>query len=271
MPHPHNPQASQMSDESMVRNLAAQAEAIWPQELPLIERYGLPDQARILDVGCGTGEIAQRLLERFPRATLLGLDQDERHLEVARRRCARFPGRAEFRVGDALALDVPGGSFDLAVCRHLLQAVPHPERVCAGLARAARPGGRVHLVAEDYGMIHFHPTRYDADEFFREGPSRFAASTGTDLSSGRKMFSVLKGLGLGDVRVDWIVVDTVRVPRATFAAIWRAWRDGYTDVIAEHSRFSRDEVRARWDDMIACIEREDGYAVWFLPVVSGAA
>ena len=34
-----NPQAEQMADESMVRNLAAQAEAIWPQERPIFELF----------------------------------------------------------------------------------------------------------------------------------------------------------------------------------------------------------------------------------------
>jgi hypothetical protein len=35
-----NPQAKQMADQSMVRNLDAQARAIWPQEMPLVKRYG---------------------------------------------------------------------------------------------------------------------------------------------------------------------------------------------------------------------------------------
>ena len=38
-----NPQAKQMADESMVRNLDAQARAIWPQEVELIRRYTLPE------------------------------------------------------------------------------------------------------------------------------------------------------------------------------------------------------------------------------------
>jgi hypothetical protein len=45
-----NPQAKEMADESMVRNLAAQAEAIWPQEKPLFDRYRLRktnDQRRV--------------------------------------------------------------------------------------------------------------------------------------------------------------------------------------------------------------------------------
>jgi hypothetical protein len=50
--NPNNPQAEQMSDESMLRNLAAQAEAIWPQEQGLLDRYQL-DRPAICDVGCG--------------------------------------------------------------------------------------------------------------------------------------------------------------------------------------------------------------------------
>ena len=42
-----NPQASQMADESMVRNLDAQARAIWPQEVALIRRYELPNLAAL--------------------------------------------------------------------------------------------------------------------------------------------------------------------------------------------------------------------------------
>jgi ubiquinone/menaquinone biosynthesis C-methylase UbiE len=44
-----------MADESMVRTLSAQAEAIWPQESALLRKYRLPPSARILDAGCGTG------------------------------------------------------------------------------------------------------------------------------------------------------------------------------------------------------------------------
>src|SRR5215216_3763947 len=48
MPDDLNPQAKEMADESMVRNLAAQADAIWPQEQPLFLRYALPAEPNIL-------------------------------------------------------------------------------------------------------------------------------------------------------------------------------------------------------------------------------
>jgi len=139
----------------------------------------------------------------------------------------------------------------------------------AELARVTQPGGRVHVVAEDYAMMHFHPTPLDADEFWRDGPITFAASTNTDLRGGRKMFSWLRAAGLQDVTVDYVVVDTQRVERQTFADIWTAWRDGYTGIITEHTRFSREEVLQHFDGMIAAILDPDGYAVWQLPVVSG--
>lgn len=265
----HNPQAEQMAAESMLRTLSAQAEATWFQEEPLLARYELPATPRIVDVGCGPGEISARLLERFEGAELVGVDLEEAHLERARVRCADFGARSEFVAGNALALGLPDDHFDLSVCRHLLQAVPSAEQLVAELVRVTRPGGVLHLVAEDYAMMHFHPTRLDTDRFWREGPMAYAEATGTDLRSGRKAFHYLCEAGLEEVRVDYLTIDTVRVPRQIFARIWSAWRDGYTDAIAEHSELTREQVVDHWQDMIACIENPKGYAVWQLPVISG--
>ena len=88
-----NPQAKQMADESMVRNLDAQARVIWPQEMPLFKRYLLPVDAQILDAGCGTGELASRLAELFPSAQVLGIDIIRPHLELARTRYTHLASR----------------------------------------------------------------------------------------------------------------------------------------------------------------------------------
>jgi SAM-dependent methyltransferase len=263
-----NPQAEAMAHESMVRNLAAQMEAIWPQERLLFGRYALPETARILDVGCGTGETCLRLARELPRARILGIDVHEPHLEVARERTREFGERVEFRPGNAFDLDVEERSVDLALCRHMLQAVPQPERVLAEMARVTRRGGWLHLAAEDYGMIHASTSAFDSDGFFRAGPIAFGRSTGTDLYVGRRSYGWLSELGLDDVRVDYVTVDTVRVPRATLAEIFVAWRDGYSDIIAAHTRLSRSEVLAGFEAILACIRDPHGYVVWHLPIVS---
>src|SRR5260370_41694724 len=111
-------QAREMGDESMVRNLAAQAEAIWPQERPLFARYLLPASPRILDLGCGTGEITFLVAELFPASQIVGVDLDEAHLERARRSCSQFGDRVRFQKGDALALGLPAGAVALVRFRH---------------------------------------------------------------------------------------------------------------------------------------------------------
>jgi SAM-dependent methyltransferase len=267
--NPSSPQAKEMADESMVRNLAAQAEAIWPQEEPIFDRHPLGGGS-VLDVGCGTGEITARLAAKYPQATFIGIDLEEQHLDRARERCAEFGSRVRFQIGDALALPFPDEQFDLVVCRHLLQAVPDAARVLAEIRRVLRAGGRAHLIAEDYGMLLCHPTELDSDGFWQVIPPRYAAAVGCDLHVGRKMFTMLHDLRMSDIAVDYIVVDTLRVARDTFARIWEAWRDGYTESIVQHAGVSRDEVERRWREMIACARDPRGYALWQVPLWTAA-
>jgi SAM-dependent methyltransferase len=259
-------QAKEMAHESMVRTLAAQADAIWPQEEPIFARHPPADGARILDIGCGTGEIAARLARRFPRASILGVDLEEAHLERARARCADHCERVRFQPDDALALSLPDAQFDLVISRHVIHAVPDARRALAEMSRVLVRGGRLHVIAEDYGMLWCHPTPSDADGFWQRVPVVYGRSLGCDLHVGRKAFTLLSQLGFTAIAVDYVVVDTLRVPRETFARMWEAWRDGYADSIAEHTGMPPDEVARRWSEMIACVRDPRGYALWQVPV-----
>jgi hypothetical protein len=134
------------------------------------------------------------------------------------------------------------------------------------MARVARPGGRLHVLAEDYGMLWCHPTPRDADLFWHVVPKRYERATGTDLHVGRRLFTHLTDLGLQEITAHHVAVDTLRVPREVFARIWEAWRDGYTDSIAQHAAMAREDVTRFWDDMIACVRDPRGYALWLVPV-----
>ena len=258
-----------MADESMVRTLAAQAEAIWPQEKPLFERYHLTDDASVLDAGCGTGEITHRIATMLPRSRVLGIDIIDSHLEAARTRCAALGPRIAFENRSIFELGIPDAQFDLVVCRHVLQAIPHADRAIGELARVTKRGGRIHLIAEDYLMINFEPRRLDPDDFWGAGPRQFGDAIGTDLRIGRKTYGILRRLGLADITVDYVVVDPLRVPRTTFAAIWAAWRDGYADAVSANTSISRGEFVAQFDDMIATLDDPSGYGVWHVPVIAG--
>jgi len=263
-----NPQAKQMADESMVRGLDAQTRAIWPQEVPLLRRYALPGEAHILDAGCGTGEGSSRLAELFSSAKVLGIDIIEQHLELARSRYANFAPRLAFEHQSVFELKAGDRSFDLAVCRHVLHSIPHADRVIAELVRVTRRGGYLHLIPEDYGMLHFQRGALDPRDFWHQVPPRFEAATGVDLFIGRNIYGILATMKLEHITVDYVIVDTVRVPRETFAAIIQAWRDGYAEPIAELTSFTLQAAVAYFDQMIANIRNPHGYAAWIVPVVS---
>jgi ubiquinone/menaquinone biosynthesis C-methylase UbiE len=255
-----------MADESMVRNLAAQAEAIWPQEVELVRRYrGARD---VLDVGCGTGEITVRLADELPEARILGVDLIESHLELGRRKAARFGDRVKFQPADAFELPFANASFDVVVCRHVVQSIPTPERVLAEMVRVAKPGGWLHVIAEDYDMIHAAPTRIDVSVFWHGAPRAYAKGTGIDLHIGRNIHHHLRGLPLDNVEVHYAHVDTQRVARETFATIFEAWRDGYTEASAKHFGITEAEARDYFEATIECIRSPDGFALWLVPIWS---
>jgi ubiquinone/menaquinone biosynthesis C-methylase UbiE len=263
-----NPQAEQMGDESMLRTLAHQADAIWPQEQALFDRYALDGSVDILDLGCGSGEITRRLAQRYPQARLVGVDILESNLAHARSANAAFGGRVRFAQGDAFALAFDDRSFDLVVCRHLSQAVPDFPRVLAQMDRVLKRGGWVHLLSEDYGMIQMPDTVGDPDGFWQRTVLPFMASVGCDGRIGRHTPPLVRALGYTDLGADYVVVDTERVSRATFAGILRAWGDGFAGALAQHGGLALADVQARFEAMARAIEDPAQYAVWHVPIVS---
>lgn len=277
-----NPQAQQMGDESMARTLAAQALAIWPQEQLLYARYKLSGAIRILDLGCGTGEITRRLADLYPRAEVTGIDILEGNLVLARRDSATHGARVRYAVGDAFALDFPDSHFDLVVCRHMSQAVPHFDAVLDEIGRVLRRGGWLHLLSEDYGMLRMPrhvasdalrgigvaDTRdFDADRFWVDHALKFLEGIQCDGRVGRHSPALLEARGYTDLSVDYVVVDTLRVPRAVFADILVAWRDGFAPALAQTSGRDVDAVRADFDTMIADVRTPPRYVVWHVPVI----
>jgi SAM-dependent methyltransferase len=104
----------------------------------------------VLDIGCGPGSLAVRLLARLPRATVIGIDADPVSLTLARAAYSGVPG---LRFAD-LDLRVPGWSArlglnqksrapDAAVSTTALHWLPEPDlrALYAELASVLRPGG----------------------------------------------------------------------------------------------------------------------------------
>ncbi len=98
------------------------------------------EPARVLDLGCGTGEGARELKRRYRRAAVVALDIAPGMLREARRRSRPFR-RIERVCADAYRLPLADDSIDLVFSNLLLQWCDAPDEVLAEVRRVLRPGG----------------------------------------------------------------------------------------------------------------------------------
>jgi len=262
-------QRSSMEDPTMVGTLEAQIEMIWPVEQPLLERLGLSKARRVLDLGCGTGRAAGRIATAWPKAEVVGLDLFQGHLAVARRDFPpeRHP-RLTFVQGDARKTDLPEQSFDAVVIRHVLHALPEPDLVLREAYRLLAPGGLVYELAEDYQGLLIDSDDADARDLFLDCADPMLG-LGTNLRHGREAFRRLRAAGFREVRVDPVIVDTLSASRATWAAMFCFWRDGYAALKARLLGVAPEEVERRYAQILRAVEDPERWVGWWLLAVSG--
>jgi len=112
----------------------------------VLDRLPLAGDETVLDAGCGTGRVTERLAERLPRGRVIALDGSPAMIAEARRRLDRFGARIEYVVADLgrpLPLDRPVDAILSTATFHWL---PDHDTLFRNLAVVLRPGGR--LVAQ---------------------------------------------------------------------------------------------------------------------------
>jgi len=115
----------------------------------VIEMAGVKPGDKILDVGCGTGELtlaAQRVAG--PTGLAVGIDPSPEGIEVARKKAERYSPSPTFTVGLIEKLDFPKGTFDVTVSRLVIHHLPDDlkRQGFAELYRVLKPGGRLFMV-----------------------------------------------------------------------------------------------------------------------------
>jgi ubiquinone/menaquinone biosynthesis C-methylase UbiE len=107
----------------------------------LVERLGLEEGARVLDVGCGTGRLAHWIAERLgTKGAVTGIDPLEERIRIARSR----GGAARFELGQAEDLGAfADASFDAVCMSSVFHWVTDKAKALAEVGRVLRRGGRL--------------------------------------------------------------------------------------------------------------------------------
>jgi ubiquinone/menaquinone biosynthesis C-methylase UbiE len=182
------------SDHELDR-LTIQARTLSAHTNLLFRRAGLSPGQRVLDIGCGVGDvsfIATQLVGETGQ--VVGIDRSQAAIDTARER-ARFGGHrnVDFLVGDVTDPQVPG-KFDAIVGRLVLMYLPDPAAALARLRNVLRLQGLIVMQEGDVTSIGSEPecpTIAQLREWFVAGFAR----TGVATQMGSRLCGVMHRAG----------------------------------------------------------------------------
>lgn len=103
-----------------------------------------PTSGQVLDVACGTGDLAIAAAGLRPDASVAGVDAASGMIALARSRVdTRDLGRLSFRAGDLTRLDLGDATMDVVLAGYAFRNVPNLTQALAEMARVLRPGGQL--------------------------------------------------------------------------------------------------------------------------------
>lgn len=186
-----------VSADSYLLTIAGQLDEV---RLRATNHLGLAAGARVLEVGCGNGQEAQRLAAMVgPTGYVTAVDLSYELIRLARARAAPLGLPLRFQTADAQELPFEDDEFDAARIERVLQHLPDPERAVHELFRVVRTGGRVCAMEPDWGSmvmtggdieVQRAITRYKTDSIVANG------------TIGRELPRLFKSVGATDIKVD---------------------------------------------------------------------
>ncbi|PHQ40251.1 SAM-dependent methyltransferase [Halorubrum persicum] len=224
---------------------------MWADGREALADLELAGRRRVLDVGCGTGELTRVLdAEAPPDATVIGVDADPDLLRVAREETG-----LPYVAGDATRLPVPDGAVDLAVCQALLINLPEPTAAVRELARVS--SDLVAAIEPDNAAVTVTSTVDAEERLEREAREAYLQGVDTDVALGDRVREAFAAAGVGEIRTRRYVHEKrVAAPYAEpalTAAARKASGAGLADhreeLIAATSESAYDDLRRRWREM----------------------
>ncbi|RXH12443.1 class I SAM-dependent methyltransferase [Bradyrhizobium guangzhouense] len=206
----------------------------WSRRLAplLVDFAGVTRAGRVLDVGCGTGNLSRCLAGNPDIRHICGIDLSSIYVEHARRTNGDL--RTTFEVGDACALSFPDASFDHSLSMLALQFAPDVHLAVREMRRVTRPGGTLAAATWDTrgGLVAFRMVFDAAAMLHPRGESQRARNYTRPLSRPGELAGVWEDAGLVDVLQE---MRTIRMDFTSFEDFWRP-AEGSEGPVAEFVR-----------------------------------
>jgi cyclopropane fatty-acyl-phospholipid synthase-like methyltransferase len=156
----------------------------------LIDQADLQPGQRILEIGCGTGNLTILVKTRYPAVDIVGVDPDPKALDRARRKADRQRVSVQLDRGFSDDLHYPDESYDRVLSAFMFHHLERDEkkRSLREIRRVLKPGGSLHLL--DFGWGHDHSNGFLARLLHRSDHVRD--------DSGETIVALMRQAGLDD-------------------------------------------------------------------------
>lgn len=143
---------------------AMEGRAAEPAQQEMLNAYladvPFPQNARVLEIGCGSGPVSRNLANRPEVSEVIGVDPSPVFIEQALRLSEGIPSLT-FHQADGRDLPFAEGEFDIGVIHTVLCHVPGPEKIVNEARRVLRPNGWLAVFDGDYSTTSVALSDYD--------------------------------------------------------------------------------------------------------------
>ncbi len=115
-----------------------------PSHKMILRELGDAGNARILDIGCGTGKLAHRMITHHRDARVFGIDLCESMIRSAQHHVVSEP-RIHLSVADSEHLPFEDATFDYLTCSNSFHHYPNQAAAVKEMRRVLKPGGRLFI------------------------------------------------------------------------------------------------------------------------------
>ena len=220
-------------------------EGMWADSRAALSDLDLDGRERVLDVGCGTGELTRVLRAETP-GVVVGCDADPdllAHLD---------PPRV---LGDAMGLPFADDRFDLAICQALLINLPEPAAAVSELCRVS--SDLVAAIEPDNSTVTVDSTVERESSLARRARDHYLHGVETDVTLGADTRGLFENAGLADVRTRRYDHERVVEPPYSEQELEAARRkvtgaglaSNRTEIVASDGAETYERLREEWRSM----------------------
>jgi SAM-dependent methyltransferase len=240
-------------DKSERERLAAIEAGLDPTTIECLEKIGVGDGWRCLEVGAGAGSIAAWLCRRVgPTGKVVATDLQTKFLE------AIDAPNLVVRKHDITTDELEPDAFDLVMARKVLEHLPDPSAALRRMAAAVRPGGW--LLIEDTDLASFIRISFPHRERFERAYAKFIealSSAGFQPTLGVRLGDELRAAGVQNVSLKGTLIEGTGGSDHPGAKVYRMTIERMRERMVKAGLLTNDEV----DQFLADVQSPELHAI----------